>query len=218
MNLDIQEVVAEAHERCHHDPQMITGYQLETTIRSLNLMFVEWSVRGINYWKVDEQFIQLAQGANEYQLPEDTIDILRMVIRRSNVDTTMARISLTEFQELPNKPDQGKPQQFFLDRRIQPKIFIFQSAENSTDTLVYRRVAQIDAAVDSELTADADVTQRWYEAMCGGLAAKLAWKLPKVDKELRDDLIVAAEVSFGFASGDERERATLRITPVTALA
>ena len=45
-NLDISEIIEEAFERC--GLQVLTGYDLKSAKRSLNLMFSEWANRGLN--------------------------------------------------------------------------------------------------------------------------------------------------------------------------
>jgi hypothetical protein len=45
----IDEIIEEAFERLGQ--QDVTGYQLKTSRRSLNIMLQEWGNRGIHYWK-----------------------------------------------------------------------------------------------------------------------------------------------------------------------
>ena len=48
----IDEIVEEAFERL--GIQNVSGYQLKTSRRSLNIMLQEWGNRGIHYWEIDE--------------------------------------------------------------------------------------------------------------------------------------------------------------------
>ena len=50
-NLDLNEIVEEAFERC--GAELRTGYDLKTARRSLNLMTAEWANRGINLWTIE---------------------------------------------------------------------------------------------------------------------------------------------------------------------
>jgi len=45
-NLDLNDIVEEAFERC--GSELRTGYDLRTARRSLNLLFADWANRGIN--------------------------------------------------------------------------------------------------------------------------------------------------------------------------
>ena len=57
---------------------------------------------------------------------------------------------------------------------------------------------------------NADVPYRWTEALCAGLAAKLALKK---NPQLLTILEPLADKAFDHASTDEREKASLRINP-----
>ena len=83
--------------------------------------------------------------------------------------------------------------------------------ENSTDTIIYWGVTQLEDATASY--QDADVPYRWTEAMCSGLAAKLSLKLPGVPNDRIALLSTQAETSFKYAADEEGEKAALRIIP-----
>ena len=70
--LPIDEIVEEAYERI--GLQNVSGYQLKTAKRSLNLLFSEWSNRGLHYWEVANQGFTLVDGQNvytTYRSPQD---------------------------------------------------------------------------------------------------------------------------------------------------
>ena len=46
----IADIVEEAYERIGF--QGVSGYQLKSARRSLNIMFQEWGNRGLHYWEV----------------------------------------------------------------------------------------------------------------------------------------------------------------------
>ena len=50
----------EAYERI--GLQGVSGYQLKTARRSLNILFQEWGNRGIHYWEVGELDLDLVEG------------------------------------------------------------------------------------------------------------------------------------------------------------
>ena len=62
----IDEVIEDAYERC--GVQGITGYQLKTARRSMNLMFAEWANRGLNLWTVTYATQTLTAGTNYYSI------------------------------------------------------------------------------------------------------------------------------------------------------
>ena len=46
--------------------QNVSGYQLKTAKRSLNLLFSEWGNRGLHYWEIHNQGFTLVDGTNVY--------------------------------------------------------------------------------------------------------------------------------------------------------
>ena len=119
-NLDLTEVVEEAFERA--GGEMRTGYDLRTARRSLNLLFADWANRGINMWTFDQGTINLVPGQNTYALPTDTVDLLEHVIRTgagsasTQADLTITRISVSTYATIPNKLQQARPIQVWIQR------------------------------------------------------------------------------------------------------
>ena len=60
----VDEIIEEAYERL--GIQAVSGYQLKTARRSLNIMFQEWGNRGVHYWEVGDTNIDLIEGQAEY--------------------------------------------------------------------------------------------------------------------------------------------------------
>jgi len=119
-NLDLTELVEEAFERA--GSEMRTGYDLRTARRSLNIMFADWANRGINLWTIEPGIINLVQGQNTYPLPNDTIDLLEHLIRTggnntaTQADLTITRISVSTYATIPNKIQQARPIQIWIQR------------------------------------------------------------------------------------------------------
>jgi hypothetical protein len=119
-NLDLSELVEEAFERA--GGELRTGYDLRTARRSLNIMFADWANRGINMWTIEQGTIPLVQGQNTYALPYDTVDLLEHVIRtqaniqNNQADLTITRISVSTYATIPNKIQQARPIQVWVQR------------------------------------------------------------------------------------------------------
>ena len=119
-NLQLDELVEEAFERA--GSELRTGYDLRTARRSLNIMFADWANRGINMWTIEQGEIPLVQGQNTYALPDDTVDLLEHVIRtqaniqNSQADLTITRISVSTYATIPNKIQQARPIQVWIQR------------------------------------------------------------------------------------------------------
>jgi hypothetical protein len=119
-NLDFTEIAEEAWERAGRE--MRSGYDLRTARRSMNLMTIEWQNRGINMWTIEEGVITLTPGLNTYALPVNTIDLLEQVIRTgantasTQADLNITRISVSTYATIPNKLQQARPIQVWVQR------------------------------------------------------------------------------------------------------
>jgi hypothetical protein len=119
-DLDFTELAEEAFERAGRE--LRTGYDLRTARRSMNLMTIEWSNRGINMWTIEQGSFTLVQGLNTYPIPTDTIDLMEHVIRTNanstsnQSDLTITRISMPTYATIPNKLTQARPIQVMVQR------------------------------------------------------------------------------------------------------
>jgi hypothetical protein len=147
-NLDLNNLVEEAFERCGQE--LRTGYDLRTARRSLNLLTIEWANRGINLWTIEQGQINMVTGQALYPMPNDTIDILDMVVRQNNgvqsnqIDINISRISESTYSTIPNKLTQGRPIQCWINR---------QTAQSNPTTVTL--TASINSTVTSIAVSDA---------------------------------------------------------------
>jgi hypothetical protein len=214
-NLDLSEIVEEAFERV--GSELRTGYDLRTARRSLNLLFADWANRGINMWTIEQGSIPLVPGVATYDLPTDTVDLLEHVIRTgagsasTQADLTISRISVSTYATIPNKLQQARPIQLYIDRQLTPNVTVWPTPDNSQQyTLVYWRLRRIQDAGDGVNTMD--VPFRFVPCLVAGLAYYLAMKIPGglerlgVLKEQYDE-------AWYVASTEDREKATERLVP-----
>jgi hypothetical protein len=61
----IDDIIEEAYNRVGLDS--VSGYQLKSARRSLNIMFQEWANRGLHYWELGNLEIDLVEGQAEYK-------------------------------------------------------------------------------------------------------------------------------------------------------
>ena len=94
-NLNLNDIIEEAFERAGSEVR--SGYNVRTARRSLNLLTIEWSNRGVNLWTIEEGSIPLYPGQITYDLPVDTVDLLDQVTRtgsgQNQTDININRIS-----------------------------------------------------------------------------------------------------------------------------
>ncbi len=205
-NIDVSDAIEEAYERC--GVEIRTGYGLRTARRSLNLLLAEWANRGINLFTIEQVTTTLTAGTGNYTLGADTIDILEMVLRRDSTDYTMDRIGRGEYLNLPNKSDQGRPSQFYVDRQINPVVYVWQTPDNSTDQIVYYRLVRMDDA--DEYTNDFEMPFRFYPCLVAGLAYYLSMKVAPDRLPLLKGVY---DEEFARAAAEDRDRASLRLVP-----
>lgn len=216
-NLDLNDIVEEAFERC--GAELRSGYDLRTARRSLNLLFTEWANRGINLWTVDTGTITLVQGTATYDLPADTVDLMEHVIRTgtttpaTQVDLTITRISVSTYSSIPNKIQQARPIQVYINRQTTvPNITVWPTPDGSqVYTFVYWRLRRIQDAGTGG-TSTMDVPFRFLPALITGLAYYLSLKIPGALERMQM-LKAQYDEAWDLASSEDRDKASVRFVP-----
>lgn len=211
---DVEQIIAEAYERCGIDSQTSTGYQAVSARRSLNLLFSEWSNRGINYWTVQNNTLSLSADTISYALPVGTIDLIDVVVRDSSgstiSDVSLERVSIADYNQLPNKTSSGKPSQYMIDKQYTPVIYVWQVPDNTDYSLVYWSMNQLEDITASN--QDTDIPYRWSDCICAGLASKLSLKYAP------DRYAVLSQVydrAFELAAANDDDNVSMRIRPTS---
>jgi hypothetical protein len=214
-NMDLTELVEESMERC--GAELRTGYDLRTASRSLQLMFANWANRGLNMFTYEQGMIPLVAGQATYDLPADTVDLLEHVIRTgagsqsTQADLTITRISVSTYATIPNKLQQARPIQVWIERLDTPRITVWPVPDNSQPyVFVYWRLRRIQDAGTGVNTMD--MPFRFYEAMTAGLAYHLALKIPGAMDRL-PILKQQYDEAWALASEEDREKAAVRFVP-----
>ena len=192
-NPQIDDIIEEAFERTGVRGTR-TGYQLRSARRSLNIMFQEWGNRGVHLWKVKLAKIPLVLGQAEYNYASDTtnfpddIDSVLEAFYRNNsittapVDVALTKIDRSAYSATPNKLTQGTPSQYYVERKLNPSVFLYatpSSSVSSTTTpssfqFCFYYLSKIQDVGDYNNTSD--VVNRFYPCMMSGLAYYLSQK------------------------------------------
>jgi hypothetical protein len=215
-NMDLTELVEEAFERA--GSEMRTGYDLRTARRSLNLMFADWANRGVNLWTVDQGSIDLVAGTGTYNLPDDTVDLMEHVIRTNagntatQSDLTCSRISVSTYATLPNKLDQGRPIQVYIDRQSPTPTVTLWPVPDAAQSykFIYWRLRRIEDAGNGVNTMD--VPFRFLPCMTAGLAYYLALKIPGAAERL-PILKEQYDEAWALAASEDRDKSSVRFVP-----
>ena len=137
-----------------------------------------------------------------------TIDVLSAVVRRSDSDVSISRISRDDYLSIPTKSSTGRPIQFYVDRQITPVIKVWLTPENSTDVIIYDRLIRIDDADSSINTVE--VPFRFYPCLAAGLAYYISMKRAPDRMQF---LKAVYEEEFLRAAEEDRDRASFSIVP-----
>ena len=188
-NFSIDEIIEDAYERI--GLQGVSGYQLKTARRSLNIMFQEWANRGLHYWEVGNNDITLVANQAVYTIFRSSDDgtsdataifgvddILEAVFRNSsNVDSPLTKINRSTYQALSNKTATGQPSQYFVQRfidKITITLYLTPGSSEAGNKLNFYFVKRIQDVGD--YTNATDVPYRFVPCMVSGLAFYLAQK------------------------------------------
>ena len=185
----IADIVEESYERI--GIQGVSGYQLKSARRSLNILFQEWSNRGLHYWEIANNDITLVNTQNVYTMFRSTSDgtssatavygvddVLEASFRNAdNVDFPLTKINRSAYQALSNKTDTGIPTQYYVQRlidRVTITLYLTPGTDEAGKKLNYYYVKRIQDA--GAYTNDADVPFRFVPCMIAGLSYYLAQK------------------------------------------
>ena len=201
-NPQIDEIIEEAFERTGTRGTR-TGYQLRSARRSLNIMFQEWGNRGVHLWKVKLAKVPLVLGQAEYNFasdstnfPNDIDSVLEGYYRNNSVTTAPVDVALTKidrsaYSATPNKLTQGTPSQYYVERKLNPSVFLYTTPSSSVSSTTspnnfqfcFYYLAKIQDAGSYNYTSD--VVNRFYPCMMSGLAYYLSQKYsPAMSQEL----------------------------------
>ena len=195
----ISDIVEEAYERI--GIKGVSGHQLKTARRSLNIMFQEWGNRGLHFWEVKNNSITLVSGQSAYTMYRSTADgtsdatavygvddVLEAVYRNSSgVDFPLTKINRSAYQGLSNKTQSGVPTQYFVQRfidRITITLYLTPGSTEAGNLLNYYYVSRIQDA--GAYGNNADVPYRFVPCMVSGLAYYLSQKFkPELTQQMK---------------------------------
>jgi len=201
-NPQIDEVIEEAFERTGVKGTR-TGYQLRSARRSLNIMFQEWGNRGVHLWKVKLAKVPLVEGQAEYNyasdstnFPQDIDTVLEAYYRNNSTTTAPQDIALTKidrsaYSQTPNKLAKGTPSQYYVERKLNPSVFLYTTPSSSVSSTTTPSNFQFCFYYLSKIqdvgayNNTSDVVNRFYPCMMSGLAYYLSQKYsPEMSQEL----------------------------------
>ena len=221
----IDEIVHESYERIAMTG--VTGQQLSSARRSLNIMFQEWANRGLHYWEIANNDLTLVDGQAVYTMFRSTSDgtsdataiygvddVLEASYRNAeNIDFPLTKVNRSVYQSFANKSATGTPTQYFVQRfidRVTITLFLTPGPNEAGNTINYYYAKRIDDV--GKYTNDADVPYRFVPCMTAGLAYYLALKFKP---EKIQPLKVLYEEELQRALQNDGSSSSLFVTPRT---
>ena len=192
----IDEIIEESFERI--GLQNVSGYQLKSARRSLNVLFQEWGNRGIHYWEIGSTNLDLIEGQAEYKFFRASSDgtsatsnpngiygisdVLEAQLRSNRTQTTqsdspMTKVDRSTYAGFSNKLSKGTPNQYFVQRfidHVSIQVYPTPDSTNASKDMHFYYIKRIQDAGD--YTNATDVPFRFVPCMTAGLAYYLAQK------------------------------------------
>jgi hypothetical protein len=236
----IEEIIEDAYQRVGVD--QLTGYQLKSARRSINIMFQEWANRGLHYWELKETNIDLVENQAEYHFfrsaaddtsdsnraqattnqIESTIfgmdDVLEATFRTnrtqsSQQDVALTKISRSDYSALANKLQVGTPVQYYVQRFIDRVTVTVYPVPNSSAASSDMHLYYVKRIDDvGDYTNAGDVPYRFVPCMISGLAYYLA---QKYNPELVQQNKMLYEDELNRAITEDGSSTSTYITPRT---
>jgi hypothetical protein len=226
----IDEIVEEAFERL--GIQNVTGYQLKTSRRSLNIMLQEWGNRGIHYWEIDELDLDLIEGQAEYKFFRSSgdgtsatstpngvygiSDVLEAQLRSNRTATTqsdspMTKVDRSTYAGFSNKLSKGTPNQYWVQRfidHVSISVYPTPDSTNASKDMHFYYIKRIEDV--GAYTNATDMPFRFVPCMVSGLAYYLSMKYAP---QLMQGMKLVYEDEFQRALQEDGSASSTYITP-----
>jgi len=229
-NFSIDEIVEEAFERI--GIQQVSGYQLKTSRRSLNIMLQEWGNRGIHYWEIGELDLDLIQGQAEYKFFREAADgtsatsnpngiygmsdVLEAQLRSNRTETDqsdspMTKVDRSTYAAFSNKLSQGTPNQYWVQRfidHVSINVYPTPDSTNASKDMHFYYIKRIQDV--GAYTNATDMPFRFVPCMVSGLAYYLSMKYaPQMTQQMK----LFYEDEFQRALQEDGSASSTFITP-----
>ena len=228
----VDDIISESYERI--GISAVSGYQLSTARRSLNVLFQEWGNRGLHYWEVAETNIDVIEGQAEYTFYRASsdgtssvttapasvygvADILEATLRSDRTatgqsDSSLTKIARSAYSALSSKLSKGTPSQYFVQRFVDKTTLTVYPTSDSTNASKDIHIYYVKRLQDADATyTDAtNVPYRFVPCMVSGLAFYLAQKFnPQLVQQMK--LLYEDELTRALA--EDGSSASTYITP-----
>ena len=227
----IDEIIEESFERI--GLKNVSGYDLKSARRSLNILFQEWGNRGIHYWEIGSTNIDLIEGQADYDFfrssddgtsattndPASVFgisDVLEAQLRSNRTQTTqsdspMTKVDRSTYAGFSNKLSKGTPNQYWVERfidKVTIHVYPTPDSTNASKDMHFFFIKRIQDVGD--YTNATDVPFRFVPCMVSGLAYYLSMKYqPALIQQTK----LVYEDEFARALAEDGSASSTHITP-----
>lgn len=162
------------------------------------------------YWQDVEQ----PQSALYFRIRETsggTLDVTELVFGAPAREINISRNNQDDYQNLPNKNFPGRVLEYWVDRQLTPRLWLWPASQYWLDSLVIwgRREIQ-DVGV---FTNTLEFPQRWLDRIISSLAMRQALIIPGVDPARFPVLQAAEQAAKDLVWTEERDDSPVYIAP-----
>ena len=167
----------------------------------------EWNWYDINpnitaqYWRLSE-----TGGA--------TLSVAEFVTAGNPTEIPIARLNQDDYTNLPNKTFQGRPLQFWLDRKLAaPVANVWPTPNQAAQFAQFVTWRQRHIMDVGSLTETIELPQRWVDAITWELASRLCFEIKEVDIAMADRIAPRAAQAMNYAFMEERDNSPFMMAP-----
>ena len=142
-----------------------------------------------------------------------TLNINELYFNNTILDIPITRISSFEYVSMPQKYQQARPTSYWVDRQINPVVYLWPCPSFMYNAMYYTRVRMLQDV--GMLLNTGELPSRFFEPLTAGLAVELAEKpiagKPELSPEKIARLIQRYDEAFSAAAREDSEKTPLRI-------
>lgn len=138
-----------------------------------------------------------------------TLNVQELYFDNNIYDIPITRISSFEYVDLPQKAQQGRPTSYWVDRQINPVIYLWPVPTALFPAMYYTRVRMLQDV--GALINSGELPQRFFEALTAGIAWRIAMKFIADRPEQIATLKQYYDDAFSAAAREDAEKTPMRI-------
>ncbi len=211
-SLDVDEIIEQALDPL--GKEHASGIDMRKARRVLNLVLIELQNKNIPLHKLDFVDQALSISDPDYTLSAGITDILECSIQKSGEDVALPieRRGLREYQDIPMKTMEGRPNLFTTERNSSGVTVIFwpvpESNSFTAKMLVVKRVEDINASYQK-----VDLPYRYLPLLVKWLSYELAKGKQGIGEEIKARLEKDYKECMPDTFDEDRERTDIIFKP-----